>query len=322
MAPAVTVLTPVYNGERYLGECIESVRAQTLTDWEYVIVDNCSTDRSTEVAEHYAGIDSRIRLIRCKEFVNVHRSFSRTTEFMDPRSRYCKFVCADDWLHPECLERMTAVADKYPSVGLVSAYRQDGDRVDASALLPVTEDFMSGREAVRRAILDGIYVTGSQTTVMFAAEIVRGRKPFLDQAMWHSDTDAALKTLLSADLGFVHQVLTFTRVHPGTLTESFVHRLNTPAALFVEVLIRYGREVLTKDEYRRAIRARVLNYWWFLFKQGMKLSRRKDKTFQAFHNGEISRMLAELPGDDRETRLLLKSMHALLSDRTGTFSHS
>ena len=58
--PMISVLTPVYNGERYLAECIESVRAQTFTDWEYIIVDNCSEDGSADLAERYAATDERI----------------------------------------------------------------------------------------------------------------------------------------------------------------------------------------------------------------------------------------------------------------------
>jgi glycosyltransferase involved in cell wall biosynthesis len=322
MVPAITVLTPVYNGERYLAECIESVRAQTRTDWEYVIVDNCSTDRSAEIAEHYAGIDSRIRLVRCREFVNVYQSFSRAIEFMDPRSRYCKFVCADDWIYPECLERMVAVAKRHPSVGFVSAYRLYGDRVDAHGLLPFTEkEFVSGRDALRQALLHGTYPTGSPTTLLFAAEIVRRPTPFFDQAtLLHADADAGLRTLLHADLGIVHEVLTFTRLHSDTHTHSFADRINTYLSLFVGTLIRYSSRVLTKEEYRLAIRVRLRQYWWFLFKASMKTSRRRDKTFQAFHNTEILRLLAEVSDEDRKTRFILKSMRALLADRSGTFS--
>ena len=320
MSPNITVLTPVYNGEQYLAECIESVRAQTRTDWDYIIVDNCSTDRSAEIAERYASIDSRIRVIRCMEFVNVSRNFCRALEYINPASRYCKFVCADDLIYPQCLERMVAVAEKHPTAGIVSAYRMYGDHVSEDRLLPDTEDFMSGREVLRRAMLDGVHVTGSQTTLLFTADVVRSRKPFFDEVAFHSDTDAALRTLLHKDLGFVHQVLTFSRVHPNTITASYADRMNTYLSLFVDSLIRYGPQVLTKNEYRHAIRVRLRQYWWFLFKARLKPSRCKDKAFQTFHNTKILHMLAELPGEDLETRLILKSMRTLLSDRSSTFS--
>ncbi|HWG97207.1 MAG TPA: glycosyltransferase, partial [Nitrospira sp.] len=56
--PLVSIVTPVYNGEKYLAECIESILAQTFPRWDYTIVNNCSTDRSLEIAECYAQKDS------------------------------------------------------------------------------------------------------------------------------------------------------------------------------------------------------------------------------------------------------------------------
>jgi glycosyltransferase involved in cell wall biosynthesis len=313
MNPTVSVLTPVYNGERYLAECIDSVLAQTRTDWEYVIVDNCSTDQSAAIAESYAARDSRIRAIRCTDFVNAHLSFSRTVDYMHPGTRYCKFIAADDLLYPTCLERMVAIAEKYPSAGFISAYRMEGKHLDASKLLPPDKDFMTGHEAIRKAILEDLYATGSPTTLLFTAEVARSRRPFLDDRVWHSDTDAALRALLNSDLGFVHEALSYTRVHSDSLTVHMGNPLNTPATLHVEAIIRFGTQVLTKEEYRRAMRTRLGQYWWFLFKAMLKPVRRKDQNFQSFHDTQIRLMLAELPEHDGESRLVLRSMLALLS---------
>ncbi|MBV9171190.1 MAG: glycosyltransferase, partial [Chloroflexi bacterium] len=91
-APLVSVVTPVYNGAEHLAECIESVLRQTYPNWEYVIVDNASSDGSADVAEHYSARDSRIRVIRAREFVDVHRSHNRALRASDARSRYCKVI--------------------------------------------------------------------------------------------------------------------------------------------------------------------------------------------------------------------------------------
>ena len=66
-SPLVSVVTPVYNGERFLRECIESVLAQTYQHWDYTIVDNSSTDQTSEIAREYAARDSRIRVLRNAE---------------------------------------------------------------------------------------------------------------------------------------------------------------------------------------------------------------------------------------------------------------
>ncbi|MGE0406800.1 MAG: glycosyltransferase family 2 protein, partial [Candidatus Korobacteraceae bacterium] len=67
-APLVSIITPVYNGEEFLVECIESVLAQTYQNWEYIIVNNHSKDRSLEIAEEYARRDPRVRVVTGKEF--------------------------------------------------------------------------------------------------------------------------------------------------------------------------------------------------------------------------------------------------------------
>ena len=61
--PLVSILTPVYNGERYLRDCIDSVLAQDYQNWEYHIVNNCSTDGTLQLAESYAAKEPRIRVL-------------------------------------------------------------------------------------------------------------------------------------------------------------------------------------------------------------------------------------------------------------------
>ena len=89
-APLVSVLTPVHNGEHYLAACIESVRAQTYTNWEYVIVDNASTDRTRETAERYAARDPRIRVVSNPRLVGVIENHNIAFRQPSAASAYCK----------------------------------------------------------------------------------------------------------------------------------------------------------------------------------------------------------------------------------------
>ncbi|HID65334.1 MAG TPA: glycosyltransferase family 2 protein, partial [Anaerolineae bacterium] len=109
--PLVSVVTPVYNAEPYLAECIESVLAQTYENWEYIIVNNCSTDHSLEIARHYAQQDARIHIHNNDEFLKQFQNWNHAMRQISPESKYCKVVHADDWLFPECLARMVEVAE-------------------------------------------------------------------------------------------------------------------------------------------------------------------------------------------------------------------
>src|SRR5215472_16108204 len=117
--PLVSVVTPVYNGEEFLAECIESVLRQTHRNYEYLIINNCSKDRTLEIASAYAKKDNRIRVHNNTQVVGVIENHNTAFRLISTASKYCKVVSADDWVYPECIQRMVELAEANPSVGLV-----------------------------------------------------------------------------------------------------------------------------------------------------------------------------------------------------------
>lgn len=122
----MSVLTPFFNTASYLAECIESVLGQTYSNFEYILMDNCSTDGSYEIANSYAARDSRIRLVRCSEFVPMLENYNRALREICDASVYCKIVQADDYIFPNCLQLMVQAFEQSASIGLVSSYRLSG----------------------------------------------------------------------------------------------------------------------------------------------------------------------------------------------------
>jgi len=146
--PLVSIITPVYNTEKYLSECIESVVNQTYQNWEYIIVNNCSTDGSLQIARNYETQDDRIRVYDNRKFLNLMQNWNHAMRQISRESSYCKVVHADDTIFPECIERMVEVAEKYPSVGIVGSYRLDENQVNLDGLA-YPENFFSGKEICR-----------------------------------------------------------------------------------------------------------------------------------------------------------------------------
>jgi len=222
--PLVSVVTPVYNGAKYLAECMESVLAQSYYNWEYVIVDNCSTDKSPEVARFYAENDRRIRVHRNQKLASMAENHNIALRLISPESEYCKIVHADDWIFPECIAEMVKVAEGNPSVGLVGAYGLRGVRVVGDHL-PYPSTVVPGHEICRRNFLGkGFYVFGSPTSVLFRSDLVRKRKSFFNGHPFHAqfmDIEACYEVLQSSDFGFVHQVLTFSRTHDESASSSY-----------------------------------------------------------------------------------------------------
>jgi glycosyltransferase involved in cell wall biosynthesis len=101
--PPITVGLPVYNGELYIAEAIDSLLAQTFSDFELVISDNASTDRTVEILRAYAAADERIRLILGDRNKGAAWNYNRV--FAECRSEFFRWAASDDCLEATCLER-------------------------------------------------------------------------------------------------------------------------------------------------------------------------------------------------------------------------
>lgn len=280
--PLVSVVTPVYNGERYLPECIESILAQTYERWEHIIVDNCSTDRTRQIADRYAEKDSRIRVHPNAAFVDVLRNHNIAFRQVSPAAAYCKVVQADDWIFPECLERMVAVAEAHPTVAIVGAYRLDGVEVGCDGL-PYPSTVVPGPQLCRATLLGGPGVFGSPTSTLIRADEVRRRDPFFDESDIHADTAACFEILQRADFGFVHQVLTYTRRREESQTALEEERNSyLPSAL--RHLARYGPVYLSEGE-RAAVAATLLRFYYRFLARS--LVERRGRTFWSYHRKQL-----------------------------------
>ena len=107
--PRLSVVIPVYNVERYLGECLDSVLAQTFGDYEVIVVDDGSTDGSAAVAEEYVARDERIRLVRQE---NGGLSKARNTGIDVATGEYLAFLDSDDALPPDAYELLVGTLDR------------------------------------------------------------------------------------------------------------------------------------------------------------------------------------------------------------------
>jgi glycosyltransferase involved in cell wall biosynthesis len=281
--PLVSIVIPVFNEEEHLSECIESVLGQTYERWECTIVDNRSTDRSLEIAQEYAARDSRIQVHNNSEFLEMLENHNAALRLMSAESKYCKVVLSDDFIYPDCLEKMVAVAEAYPSVGIVSSYQLHGNQV-RSAGLPYSQQLVSGREACRLFLLQELILFGTQTSVLYRSDLVRSRDPFYIETDMCADFEACFALLSNTDLGFVHQVLTYSRTRPSSIGRvSSDTGANNRSLL--DILLKYGGECLSKSEYRDCLKRQLAQYYEFL---GRRLWVEHDKAFWDFHKKALA----------------------------------
>lgn len=252
-SPLISVMTPVYNGERYLAECIQSVLDQTYQNWEYIILNNCSDDASLQIANSYARKDSRVRVISNDRILPIMQNWNHGIKQISPLSKYFKMVHADDLLFPTCLEKMALLAEKNPMAGLVGAYRTVGaSRVEPRAL-PDPKSMISGSSACRLYLLQGIKVFGTPSSILIRADLIRNRDyVYNENSTQFADTELCFSLLQNSEFGFVHQILTYTRQHDSSIT-GMTSRLMPHNMGKLQLLKLYGDTYLTKDEFKNSL---------------------------------------------------------------------
>lgn len=159
----VSVITPTYNCGRFIAETIEAIQAQTYTDWELIIVDDCSTDNTAEVVNAYVKNDSRVKYY-CLEN-NSGAAIARTKAMQLSEGEYMAFCDSDDLWLPDKLEKQLAFMNENNFAFTCTAYEQIDE--DGNSLGRVIKSIRS--TDYNRLLLD---CPVGNSTVMYNAGIL------------------------------------------------------------------------------------------------------------------------------------------------------
>ena len=113
--PKISVIVPVYNVEKYLHECVDSILAQTFTDFELILVNDGSKDNSGTICDEYAGKDKRITVIHQK---NQGQAAARNNAITIAKGEWIHFVDSDDLIHPQMLEILYSAVDENTQISM------------------------------------------------------------------------------------------------------------------------------------------------------------------------------------------------------------
>jgi glycosyltransferase involved in cell wall biosynthesis len=217
--PKLSVCIDVFNYARFLPDAIESVLGQSFRDFELIIVDDCSTDDSFEIAQAYAARDSRIRAFRNTS--NLGMVKNRNACLRLASGAYVKFVHADDYLAvPDALEKMAALMDHNPAASLVASSLQFVDEKRCPAGLWSCfkdERPVSGTSVILRSLRDQRNLIGGPSAVMFRRD--RAGRGF-DERYFHSaDWEMWFYLLEQGCFAFIREPLCAYRLHGSQQTE-------------------------------------------------------------------------------------------------------
>ena len=119
-SPLISVIMPLYNAERFVGESIGNILGQTVGDFDLIVIDDASTDSSYDIASRYAAQDARIVLMR--NDANHGAAYTRNRGLETARGSFITFMDADDRCSPERFARQTAFFGQHPQIDLCGSY--------------------------------------------------------------------------------------------------------------------------------------------------------------------------------------------------------
>ena len=182
----VSVIMPVYKVEEYVGKAIESIQAQTLKNFEFLIVDDGTPDNSGKICDEYAAKDSRLHVIH-KE--NGGAPSARNVAIDIAKGKYFYFMDSDDWAEPTMLEDMVALAESNDSQLVVSGYYIDTYYSDTEkyvqelsiedAVFATQQDFR--RNAYRLFDMNLLYTPWNK---LYLAEYIKQNHLYFPQTFW------------------------------------------------------------------------------------------------------------------------------------------
>lgn len=261
----VSVVTPVYNGGKFLRECIESVLAQRYGALEHLILDNASTDDTRAIAESYARQDARIRVFGNERTLPMIENWNRSLELISPESRYCQTLHGDDRLYPDCLARLAGLAERHEGVGVVGSLRLRGEEVQCEGL-PKDREVFDGGHVARLFLREEVFAL-APTSGMVRSDIVRSRRPYYPPRYLHADLAVYFAILDGTKFGFVHEVLAFSRTHADSITSTLTERKRTLLRDWLMILQEFGARYFTPAELAEIERRFLRRYYRILLRE-------------------------------------------------------
>ncbi|MDT8394529.1 MAG: glycosyltransferase family 2 protein [Bacteroidales bacterium] len=206
---AVSVLMPVYNGEKYLTEAIESVLKQTYIDFEFLAINDGSTDGTEAIIREYARKDSRVRYIANEKNLGLVEALNRGLAIAG--GKYIARMDADDVCHPERFEKQVNFLETHPEVTVCgTSYKCFGAK-DTTHMLPVEH------EAIKASLIFGSVIC--HPSVFFRNSYLRKEKlRYLQETFPAEDYKIWVMAAKSGRLHNIPEVLLYYREHPAQIS--------------------------------------------------------------------------------------------------------
>lgn len=243
--PKVSIVLPCYNGAALLGEAITSCINQTYQDWELIIINDCSTDNTLEVANNFAAQDSRISVYTNEK--NSKLPASLNNGFRKATGEYWTWTSDDNILHPDMLETMVTYLDKHEDVGFVASDEQFIDMDGKVLAVRYLPDDLDLRLPLNCHI---------GASFMYRSDVAKQIGEYREDLFLVEDYEYFLRLSDNCKLVRIPKVLYSYRDNPGSLTA-------TRQKEIAECLVRFRLMYLPTAEKRLENHPKMLALYYY-----------------------------------------------------------
>lgn len=267
----ISVIVPVYNVEKYICRCIDSILLQKFTDFELILVDDGSPDNCGEICDKYAIIDKRVRVLHQK---NGGVSRARNNAMEIAQGEYITFVDSDDWLDCCYLDRLYTIAIQNNADTVISSIK----RVDhESKIEPIIGDEykkLSNREAIEYCGRLNDEKFRAVLAKLVRKSIVK-KYPFPEGRKWSEDTDVVYKWYWKSEkIIDINDQLYYYWNNPEGVTNNVDYRVRLGEIETLEELLPFLKQNGFDELYGKFVMSYVNN---LSFQYGMAIKEYKDK---------------------------------------------
>jgi glycosyltransferase involved in cell wall biosynthesis len=252
--PLVAIVTPVYNGGRYLRQTMESVQVQTYPNVVHVLLNNASSDNSAEIIESFNGAKVPILVFENESVLPLASNWNRAFSHVPAEAKYAKLLCADDLVRPDCIEAFVTLAESDNDIEVVMCQDIFADLV-RRARMPEGTFVHDGRQIVQSML------RGKTSWLAYHHFFVRMhddlRENFIDN-YWSPDPHVVIRSALRGKFAYIPEPLVYNRAHEESVTGKELKKKGIQRELVhMHVLHHYGHQAFDNErDYRDS-----LNKW-------------------------------------------------------------
>lgn len=232
---------PVYKSEKYLKTSIESILRQAFTDFELLLVDDCSPDNSGAICDEYAKKDSRIKVLHLAQ--NGGAGNARNEAMKVITGKYLCFIDADDYVDEDMLQKLAEAVAEFPAkvvvFGLVEEYlTKDGDPISSQAVCYNESKILKTQQEVRNEILDleAIDFYGYPCNKMYDVEYLRSTGAIFPKMKFNEDIIFNIDFFMDVDSCIILEIAPYHYLkRSGSTTGSFI------PTYFEDIMVKIDR---------------------------------------------------------------------------------